>query len=75
MKTRITVHICDLCRSYTQDVHAEGGVVIPSLAIHYGTGGDALKEVFICDTCMRDEPLSLQQLYERIRELRLEDQS
>ena len=29
MKARITVQICDLCRSYTQDVIAEGGVVIP----------------------------------------------
>ena len=75
MKARITIQVCDLCRSYTQDVHAEGGVVIPSLAIHYGTVGDALKEVFICYTCMRDEPLPLQQLYERISELRLEDQS
>lgn len=75
MKTRITVHVCDLCRSYTQDVYAEGGVVIPQLAIHYGTGGDYLKDVFICDTCMRDEPLSLLKLYERIYDLRSEDQS
>ena len=84
MKARITVHICDLCHSYTQDVVAEGGVVIPQLAIHHGSGGDYLKDVFICDnlkdvficdTCMRDEPLSLLKLYERINELRSENQS
>ena len=75
MKARITVQICDLCRSYTQDVIAEGGVEIPVLIIHYGTGGDSLKNVFICDTCTRDEPLSLLKLYERICELRSEDQS
>ena len=75
MKARVTVHVCDLCHSYTQDVIAEGGVVIPKLIIHYGAGGDALKDVFICDTCTRDEPLSLQQLYERINKLRSENQS
>ena len=75
MKARITVQVCDLCRSYAQDAHAEGGVEIPVLIIHYGTGGDSLKNVFICDTCTRDEPLSLLKLYERICELRSEDQS
>ena len=75
MKARITVQVCDLCRSYTQDVIAEGGVVIPQLAIHYGTGGDSRKNVFICGTCMRDEPLSVLKLYERINELRSENQS
>ena len=75
MKARITVHICDLCQSFTADVLAEGGVEIPVLIIHYGTGGDSLKNVFICDTCTRDEPLSLLKLYERICELRSEDQS
>ena len=75
MKARITVQVCDLCRSYTQNVIAEGGVVIPQLAIHYGSGGDYLKDVFICDTCMRDEPLSLLKLYEQINELRSENQS
>ena len=75
MKARITVQICDLCRSYTQDVHAEGGVEIPVLIIHYGTGGDSLKNVFICDTCTRDEPLSLQTLYLQIDQTRTENQS
>ena len=75
MKTRVTVQVCDLCHSYTQDVVAEGGVVIPKLIIHYGTGGDCLMDVFICDICTRNEPLSLQQLYERINELRSEGQS
>ena len=75
MKARITVQVCDLCQSYTADVLAEGGIEIPVLIIHYGTGGDSLKNVFICDTCTRDEPLSLLKLYERICELRSEDQS
>ena len=75
MKARITVQVCDLCQSYTADVLAEGGVEIPVLIIHYGVGGDSLKNVFICDTCMRDEPLSLLKLYERINELRSENQS
>ena len=75
MKARITVQVCDLCQSFTADVLAEGGVEIPVLIIHYGTGGDSLKNVFICDTCTRDEPLSLLKLYERICELRSEDQS
>ena len=75
MKAQITVQVCDLCQSYTADVFAEGGVEIPVLIIHYGTGGDSLKNVFICDTCTRDEPLSLLKLYERICELRSKDQS
>ena len=75
MKARITVQVCDLCQSFTADVLAEGGVEIPVLIIHYGTGGDSLKNVFICDTCTRDEPLSLLKLYERINELRSENQS
>ena len=75
MKARITVQICDLCRSYTQDAHAEGGVEIPVLIIHYGTGGDSLKDVLICDTCTRDEPLSLLKLYQQIDQTRTENQS
>lgn len=75
MKARITVQVCDLCYGYTQDVIEEGGVEIPSFMFHYGAGGDVLKDVFICNTCTRDEPLSLQQLFERIRELRSGDQS
>ena len=75
MKARITVQICDLCRSYTQDAHAEGGVEIPVLIIHYGTGGDSLKNVFICDSCMRAQAIPLQTLYRQIDQNRTENQS
>ena len=75
MKARITVQVCDLCRSYTQDVIAEGGVVIPQLAIHYGTGGDSLKDVFICGSCMSAQTMPLQTLYQQIDQARTENQS
>ena len=75
MKARITVQVCDLCKSYTADVFAEGGVEIPELIIHYGTGENSLKNVFICYTCMSNQPLSLQQLYQQIDQTRTENQS
>ena len=75
MKARITVQVCDLCQSFTADVLAEGGVEIPVLIINYGTGGDALKEVFICYTCMSAQAMPLQTLYQQIDRTRTENQS
>ena len=75
MKARITVQICDLCRSYTQDAHAEGGVEIPVLIIHYGTGGDSLKNVFICGSCMSAQAMPLQTMYQQIDRTRTGNQS
>ena len=75
MKARITVQVCDLCQSYTADVLAEGGIEIPTLTIHYGTGGDVLKSVFICDRCMCTQKLTPQELYRMIDKTRTESQS
>lgn len=75
MKARITVQVCDLCQSYTADVTAEGGVEIPWLIIHYGTGGDSLKNVFICGSCMRAQTMPLRTLYQQIAQTRTENQS
>ena len=75
MKAQITVQVCDLCQSFTADAFAEGGVEIPVLIIHYGTGGNSLKDVFICGGCMGAQAMPLQTLYERINELRSENQS
>ena len=75
MKARITVQVCDLCRSYTQDAHAEGGVEIPVLIIHYGTGGDSLKNVFVCGSCMSAQAMPLQTLYQQIDQTRKKNQS
>ena len=75
MKAQITVEVCDLCQSYTADVFAEGGVEIPKLTIHYGTGGDSLKNVFICGSCMSAQTMPLQTLYQQIDQTRTENQS
>ena len=75
MKARITVQVCDLCKSYTADVFAEGGVEIPVLIIHYGTGGDSLKDVFICGSCMSAQAIPLETLYRQIDQDRTENQS
>ena len=75
MKAQITVEVCDLCQSYTADVFAEGGVEIPKLIIHYGTGGNSLKDVFICGSCMSAQTMPLQTLYQQIDKTRTDDQS
>ena len=75
MKAQITVQVCDLCQSYTADVFAEGGVEIPVLIIHYGTGGNSLKDVFICGSCMSAHAVPLQTLYQQIDQTRTENQS
>lgn len=75
MKAQITVQVCDLCRSYTADVFAEGGVEIPVLIIHYGTGENSLKDVFICGSCMSAQTMPLQTLYQQIDQTRTENQS
>lgn len=75
MKARITVQVCDLCQSFTADAFAEGGVEIPVLIIHYGTGGDSLKNVFICGSCMSAQTMPLQTLYQQIDQTRTENQS
>ena len=75
MKKRATLQVCDLCRAYTMNAFAEGGIEIPTLTIHYGTGGDVLKSVFICDRCMCTQKLTPQELYRMIDQTRTENQS
>ena len=75
MKARITVQVCDLCQSFTADVFAEGGVEIPVLIINYGTGGDSLKDVFVCGSCMSAQTMPLQTLYQQIDQTRTKNQS
>lgn len=75
MKARITVQVCDLCQSYTADVLVEGGVEIPVLIIYHETGGDSLKNVFICGSCMSAQTMPLRTLYQQIAQTRTESQS
>ena len=75
MKARITVQVCDLCKSYTADVAAEGGVEIPVLIFHYRGGGNSLENVFICGSCMSAQTMPLQKLYRQIDQDRTENQS
>ena len=75
MKARITVQVCDLCGGFTSSVLEQGGIEIPTLAVHFGTGGDCLKDVFICDSCARSKSLPLLELYRQIEQTRTENQS
>ena len=75
MKIKALVHVCDLCGSYTHDVLEEGGIEIPRLAVHFGTGGDVLKDVFICHACSRDKDCSIFGLYRYIDKTRTENQA